>query len=155
MSKALLKWAKKQSVGCPLAKAVLLDLAYEAKPNRATVTATHSEIAQRTEMSLSTAKRAVAMLVSGGFIKPQPRRTARGLQAPNEYTFPRVTLTPGTEGHADTRHRGSERTSYITNLLSTRRELEVSTYPLGSTFQVAGAGCSDLYELIAAEEVPA
>lgn len=165
MSKELLQWARKQHVGCQHAKAVLVEMAYRARPGKTEVVVSHRDLADMLEKSLSTIKRAVAHLVSRGFISQQVRATSRGHRAPSGYHFLGVSLTPRPKVQSDTLAKVSGRTSNITNLLSSSRSLVGITYPLGETLDVGRDAWpgpndaalnrgADLYALIAREEVP-
>lgn len=86
MTAELFRWAQQQKVGCPSAKAVLMQLAWFASRN-GHCTKSQDDLAGLLDVHKKTVERAVKKLVADGYVTSQRRVDKRGFRVANCYVI--------------------------------------------------------------------
>jgi DNA-binding transcriptional ArsR family regulator len=94
MSYVLMAWAVKQKTGSASRKAVLLALADRANKDTGRCDPSIARIAEDTELSAATVKRALGDLEESGLVERLRRKTEDGADRSTTYRFPHADATP-------------------------------------------------------------
>ena len=85
MTHTHLRWARRQTVGNPVAQFLLEELAYRARPGSNECVVSHATLADRLQTTVKRVQRAMKVLTSGCYVSRSRRTNKNGYRLPDCY----------------------------------------------------------------------